>query len=545
MEDLPPGWHEIEGTGKYGFWQGSVLEPYGDVKGTFTGRTVPADVYKALVEDMSEAEENEGAGATVGGYSPSAVSAGTSTWSKLKFGLGVAGAGASVKAIAGEGLGVMEAVRSWPVLKTIGTIGLAATSFEVGYKVGGLVADLFGFSEGSEDAVGGRVEYEAVGQKVVGAGEYLCGLAATSYGSCQEAHALAVPVPELVTVWDQRFNSGGWSETVKTLSEDIGVETEGFYTATFGHTPDGAVFSPLGGEGGYGCASPPGCEAGVWLSPLVVSQLPESSQHGSPKKTVEGSVPTPVSKSAAESKVEACDEESACAALAGWWAVNDERVAGAVEVAAPPRGVSDADPLEPGKVVIPVPHVGELYSHYDERLEVLGLKPVPSALGELTYDPAIGPEQVAETNPRFYAEVQPGTEVRVRYNPATAPEGDEVTETEAGGEGGSWSPPSIPSISLAPLSEVHIGCNQFPFGFFCWYGEALTSWGSEGTCPSFSLPVGHATHTDDDGELGTDLCVLEPAMNIVRPILVLLGTLGIGLFFAYAAMGLGGSGGDD
>ena len=197
-----------------------------------------------------------------------------------------------------------------------------------------------------------------------------------------------------------------------------------------------------------------------------------------------------------------------------------------------------------------VPPLGahEPFPTYDAALESAGLVPDNVELSEAGIDSRRGPEEVVSVSPGVGQKVAPGSVVKVRYNPADAPEPSNPGETPEGEPTSSaegWAPPSIPSIDLSPIEEVHIGCSTFPFGVFCWYGEALTSWGSEGTCPKFAVPVGHATGTDPEGELGTNLCELEPAMEIIRPVLVLLGTLGIGLFFAYAAMGLGSPGGED
>lgn len=186
-------------------------------------------------------------------------------------------------------------------------------------------------------------------------------------------------------------------------------------------------------------------------------------------------------------------------------------------------------------IVIPEPGARETYDEYAAKLNP-GLTPERKDLTEAYIDPARGPDEVVSTTPGPGTRVNPttGAEVTVRTNPAEAP---------APGTAG-WTAPAIPALDLTPLTEVSVGCNTFPFGVFCWLQDGLSGWSSSGTCPEIDVPLG--TSVSAENELPFDLCQFEPAMEIIRPVLVLVATLGLGMMFAYAALGIGGSGsGDD
>jgi hypothetical protein len=182
-------------------------------------------------------------------------------------------------------------------------------------------------------------------------------------------------------------------------------------------------------------------------------------------------------------------------------------------------------------VVIPDVEPDETYSHYAARLNP-ALSPHRVNVGEAFTDAELGPSAVLRVAPSTGTKVDPhaSTEVEVQTNPETAP--------DAGPGTSAWTAPSIPSIDLSPLAAVSIGCSSFPFGVFCWIGDGLTSWGSSGTCPSFGIPI-------HDSELAVDFCQFEPAMEIIRPVLVVLACFTLAAMFAYAALGIGGGAGSD
>lgn len=203
-------------------------------------------------------------------------------------------------------------------------------------------------------------------------------------------------------------------------------------------------------------------------------------------------------------------------------------------------------------VFLPVPGEGadgegEKEDEYKKRLAPIFIPDV-GELDDGTLDPNKGPARVTRsypttddgtfTDPDGHTRFDPDTEhpVKVWKNPETAP------KTGGGTATGSWTAPSIPAIDMSPLTGISIGCSTFPFGIFCWLGDGLSGWSTSGTCSSVDVPLG--TSVDPANELPFDLCQFEPAMEIIRPVLVLVATLCLGWFFAAASMGLGG-GNDD
>lgn len=185
---------------------------------------------------------------------------------------------------------------------------------------------------------------------------------------------------------------------------------------------------------------------------------------------------------------------------------------------------------------VPAPDPGETAKEYKERKVALPpWLPEEHELDPNLIDPSKGPDEVVRTWPQAGTRVNPeaSTEVEVYYNPPSAPPA-----------AGAWSPPPISGIDLGPLAGVAIGCNDFPFGVFCWLGEGLTNWdGPSGVCPAVGVPLGSSVKTES--ELPFDFCQFEPAMEIVRPVIVLVAAFCLAYFFAAAAMGLGGGSNED
>lgn len=195
--------------------------------------------------------------------------------------------------------------------------------------------------------------------------------------------------------------------------------------------------------------------------------------------------------------------------------------------------VTTNPPEEGMPIVIPAPEEGETYDEYAARLNP-ALTPERHDLEAAYVDPSTGPNGVVDVLPEPETRLDPSTshEVKVSTNPADAP-----------APSAAWSPPEIPSIDLTPLSAVAIGCTDFPFGIFCWIGDGLTAWGPGGECPQLGVPFGSSIGLDD--ELAFDTCLFEPAMEIVRPVLILVAAFSLAYLFAAAAMGFGGGTGDD
>jgi hypothetical protein len=180
-------------------------------------------------------------------------------------------------------------------------------------------------------------------------------------------------------------------------------------------------------------------------------------------------------------------------------------------------------------LVVPDPASGETYADYITKL-VPGLNAERHNVGEAFTDPHVGPNAVLRTHPDPGTRLDPSIEhdVEVETNPPDAPPA-----------AGTWTAPAIPALDLSPLSGVSIGCNSFPFGVFCWVADGLTSWGSEGECPSFDVPFTSEIR-DSTADLTFDTCTFEPAMDIIRPMLVILSFFGVAWLLSASAMGLGG-----
>ncbi len=187
-------------------------------------------------------------------------------------------------------------------------------------------------------------------------------------------------------------------------------------------------------------------------------------------------------------------------------------------------------------VVIPEVHAGETYSEYASKLNP-ALEPHKEYLPEGEIDPHVGPNDAVRTTPEAGTEENPETttEVKVWTNPEDAP-------PVAGG----WTPPTVPSLDLSPLETIGNPCSVFPFGAVCWVADTLTSWSEhEANCPDFSIPVGQGTGVDKKGEVGFNTCQIEPVMEVVRPIIVALSLMTIGVWVSGWSLGTSAPSGSD
>lgn len=194
----------------------------------------------------------------------------------------------------------------------------------------------------------------------------------------------------------------------------------------------------------------------------------------------------------------------------------------------------DVNP-DPLPVVIPAPAAHETYADYLARVQALGLVGRVVTLTDATSDPHYGPNEVVTVSPAPGTRVQlaDAPEVVIRANPETAPEAS-TPETGAGGV----PLPTVPAIDLDPL-KVPAG-SKFPFGVPGWVAGALGGFGGDGHCPQWNFPV-----VFTDQELPIDLCVAQPVVDAVRPVLLLASIVVLGWMFMAAAMGFGNGGGGD
>lgn len=189
--------------------------------------------------------------------------------------------------------------------------------------------------------------------------------------------------------------------------------------------------------------------------------------------------------------------------------------------------VVTTNPDEAGMpLVVPLPESGETYSHYAARLNP-SLEPDRHDLEAAYVSPATGPNGVVSVEPAPETRLDPSTthKVDVSTNPADAPAAVPA-----------WSPPSVPAIDMSPLSGFS-PCGVFPFGLFCWVGEAFAQFNTSGTCPHFSAPV-----ATTESDFTVTFCgeTSETIMGYLRPALLLAFIVGLGFLFARGTKAVGG-----
>jgi hypothetical protein len=190
-------------------------------------------------------------------------------------------------------------------------------------------------------------------------------------------------------------------------------------------------------------------------------------------------------------------------------------------------------PPDPTKILVLAPASHETFAQYQTRLAAEGLLGTitRSDLSDAQTDPARGPNEAVRTSPAAGTEVAPSTDVTVYTNPDSAPD-------PAGGSG-PFGAPTIPAIDLSPLN-VTAGCTTFPFGVPCWLSGAVGGFGGTGHCPVFDFPL--PTYSK---HIHVDLCTIQPAVDVVRPVFLIGSLLGLAWLFMGAAMGFGGSAGKE
>jgi hypothetical protein len=194
-------------------------------------------------------------------------------------------------------------------------------------------------------------------------------------------------------------------------------------------------------------------------------------------------------------------------------------------------------PLEEGAEVpdpryeeIPKPEPNEAASEYYLRLHELGFTNVEvRTLPEVDIDPDVGPEDVASVSPSPGSRVAPDTKIVVEENPGDAPEP---------GGGGGIGPPTLPGIKLP---ELHLLCTTMPFGVPCWLIRQLNQFSAAKVAPVWTIgPFEWAGIKIPPATIHLD--VLEPIMEVVRPFMLIFGTIGLVLLFyrIFTGKSLGG-----
>lgn len=209
--------------------------------------------------------------------------------------------------------------------------------------------------------------------------------------------------------------------------------------------------------------------------------------------------------------------------------VDLEKPAGAV-LSIDPAGGAQVDPgttvtvrTNPDEAdypkVVPRPLPGETAEQYRVRVADAGwpdAKIHVITLTEATADPDLGPNVVVRTQPPPETRVRPQElpEVEIYANPPTMPPPD--GGGGGGGTGGCERPP-IRAFSLPALADVP---RTFPFGIPFWIADALDRFVGAGTAPKFTFTfLGYS--------LTVDMKWTQPAVNVVRPVIIICAAIGM------------------
>lgn len=527
-------------TVEYGYWEPTVVPNRGSMyqwmdgvrpEGVATNRFLSPEDFSSQARRMAAGWSYANRGT---GYSAYDITKGTEVLTDIKTVATTSGNIATLRQLKAEGLSLMERMKSFGVLRALGDVALGVTSFEVGYWVGEQVADFFFGSSPEETLPPVSTQFIFKAYSPVGAGENLCAFSyeGITTGACAAGGHMPAPVPLMVFKWRSSTNSGTSDMIHRLYSSSQGSACPSDKESwSYSGAPEAGVSLSMG-DNPCGSGGPqPNTERQIEVMPVEVSCLPGEAGC-SPKETRSGGA-MPGAKTATETEADAkeCLEGRTCRLMPGAWWNHDPEVQQAT-VVIPGTGV-DLEPAEPLEVRIPEPLTGESYKAYDERLEALELKPEPIVLAESAIDPEVGPEEVASVKPGAETQVAPGTSVRVRYNPADAPEA-------TGAPGGGFVPPAIPSIDFTPLTETGLGCGTFPFGIFCWFAEAVEIFAVSPHCPlSVSLPIGAPFGSTD--QMAVNGCsTAETVMSPLRLVILACATIGLVLLFGKQAMGTGG-----
>jgi len=126
------------------------------------------------------------------------------------------------------------------------------------------------------------------------------------------------------------------------------------------------------------------------------------------------------------------------------------------------------------------PRRDENYLTYLGRLQAVGLVGDAHELSEELIDPDVGPEAVSRVTPEAGTSVEVGSEVEVYYNPASAPPASDGTI----GPGDCDCPPP----DFTPLTDADYGDN-FPFGIFVWIVDTVEVFDVGTETPVIEWPI--------------------------------------------------------
>ncbi|HEX6472862.1 MAG TPA: PASTA domain-containing protein, partial [Streptosporangiaceae bacterium] len=205
----------------------------------------------------------------------------------------------------------------------------------------------------------------------------------------------------------------------------------------------------------------------------------------------------------------------------------------------------DLQPEDPVKVTIPEPLAHETFKQYSADLRAAGLM---GSIGKMVLpdsqvDHERSANEVVSTDPSAGSQVDPEDEVDVWINPAVIPGPQSGTGGDGGDPADGWTAPASPGIDLDPLRELGAtACNTFPFGVPCYVIGAVGGLSGAGGAPDFHFAVGSFFGSND---LELDLAAVQPAVDIIRPLLLLMSFVGIVMWLSRRGAHDSGDGGDE
>lgn len=459
-----------------------------------------------------------------GDYVPGSDGVGTNavggTWEASNGGPGVGDA--SSMAERGAVYDTMETVGadvgllpSWgTIASAIGYVGLGVGTFAVGYKIGGVIAGWLGL-------------------KTPGAAD------AATYGSAMKSYCGTTGAS---CEWDPRSAGSVAATCGGGAACQLVTPKNGFLLAGVQSIPqfcmDGSEGDPLGNSyfipwGTGGCTG--GAQAYVDFLPLSAAVIPGYAGSGAPNKTVTAPDPSTVSAGPATgNELDTSPAEYAPIIEVIKSAEDATTTSSSASTSTTSTTTSTSSTTTaPDTIEIPAPLPNELGTDYASRLRELGFTDVQvEALPDPFADPDVGPGVVTAVSPHAGSRVASDTEVVVSVNPSDAPQ----PGSGAGGDPGSGG--SSTGIDFTPLTSFGgIACNSFPFGVPCWVGSAIGAWATSSQAPVWDWDLWCPPCSGGKAHVHIDLAVVDPAMQILRPILVIAATLLIAWMFFGASLG--------
>jgi hypothetical protein len=545
-------WVFDPGTGDY---------KYLDSGGNSGAYEIPPSQFRSLL-DRTIVAGDEAMGQPIPTDIPATdAQAGATLWDHLQS------AGSFLKT---EAMDVLGAVQKWPLFDSLPaalrTVGAGGGAFYVGWQIGSAIAGLLGISGGGSvttqcsgcvsetpngllpvrpgyDVCDGR--YEVIANCGTGTGQLG---PVGGCGSCTAgpAEGYLTPVDGFIVQWS--VTGGGYNAWNDTLTGNI--PATGQAPGVPPSNPQGCFSIPITDYSVDGTGTHHPGQFAMWCS-ANFSSLPGPGQATSSPIATTGtsSAPSPATEDTQRSQAQTCIAGGFQNDFAGYNVPCDDW--SKYMCAQPNSGCNGATTtIQTQTITLPQITHNETADDYRRRLEVAGLLGTisVSVLPDTSADVSVAPDDVVRTSPAAGTQVDPKASVTIYTNP------DDVSATPVTGPVG----PIAPGVSIPQAATP---CSVFPFGIPCWIHDSLSG-GLTATAqaPSFSvaLPDGVCRSNPQcaiEGNLGNVFGVdLSSVMNVVRPILLFLSLLALGVWLAGMAMGGstsggggggGGEGGDD